>query len=1420
MREVLQQMGDVFQPNNSEPLLLTSIDVKQSFWSLPLKEDIQKYFGFSGASQAKSYKYKRLPMGYMNSSSEIQCAIEYVLNTLSCKRNCLVSTDDLLIFSTAKDHLNIVHEVITALSRYGFLCGMSKLQLCKKELTFLGHRITVANNFPQMTILRSRKDAIANFAPPTNVKGVRRFCGMVGYISQWIPDLATLLKPIHALTRKSTRFHWTIECQNNFDIIKNKISNSPTLTIPCDKEPITIYVDSSKKNLGGLLTVTRQNKELPVAFFSKSYDTHKMRNYSASEYEAMGIVLALDSLRPVIHNHPCTLVSDHCPIINMKTNKKSLPSRRLEKMFYIINSLPVQFKHLAGSKMFTSDCLSRCKYLKDDESDSIEPLFIDSLTNIDTLPRTAQVINTLHKDGNVNTLEHTLCTHPDPDNNELMEYPSENRWDEIWFKDHNEDSDISVVTRSRKTRPPPVHGVNKPSYITKHLPITSKNIHRSINKSINKSTNRSGNKSEHTSTNKSKSTTKHVTFDKSVRSIDHTKSYLTSTPIKKGHKRVPTDFNMSKIPIKLPGKSNISLKVDPTTTQHKLELDTSKQRSKYHTSLPINISLPKDKVLIPHSFVSKTPVMLPQDNIIRPNIPLQNIPMTSSQNTDTLVDANLYKAPRTPKLHKPQPPVQQKQQRQFIEANHHLPVRPSYTGTNDTLISEKYDHDITKLTSVFKPLKSTDALVKTYKKFPKNLEISDLSKSIEYKNIRDLEIPTTSASFARAQKADQYFGPIIKILDTAHSPISGTSKYIKSLVAKASNFVLYGDLLYHISWDSKEKQIQEITLCVPEIYVYDILNFHHNLVHSGSTNLYLNIRKNYFFPKALFKVNEFVMACKSCLNITAPKGSIYDSYRTYHATESGQCYHMDIKYMQSNKYPFPYLLILVDEISRFLIVRPLKTRRTEEILDNLDFIFHTYTFPSNMVLDLAGEFTSESFRAYMEAHTIKLTYCSPENHRGSLAERRIGSLQNYIFKLLTKNPKVNWITFIREITYAINSTKSPALAGYSPHELFFYRKTNLPIIPAPLAAESNIPSSYEDMYNAKHHQLQTIWNVVQDYRKKSQDTNIDRQQRRSNTKSLFCENDFVYVMQCQPLDGFENNKKAMIRWVGPFVISQFVGSDKVILSDLFGSRLNKMYGLRRLKLAKVSYKGQIFSTLSALTKHMQSLKVPSITDEISNEIYLPHERENILDTKGKQPNKSVNMTNIIATVIQQQKSADSQSELLDSTSSSPFIQGHHLQKDSLDNDMVLHGQYVLEDTLAGNMNSEAYKTLQNSQHTQGYLTGHDFTLTPKNKMIFMQKHDKLNDIFHSFVPDETNAYRFPADIVYLNIGIDGEHTILVSIKCQGILSDIAQQQTPNKYSFFVNADELYPSGYIPKHISVRGKSYSFEKNLFKDHLFN
>lgn len=76
----------------------------------------------------------------------------------------------------------------------------------------MGHNITAEGVKPD----ESKIVAINKMPTPTDPLAVKRFCGMVQYVSKFIPNLATEIEPLRKLLRKDTPWEWTDECARAF----------------------------------------------------------------------------------------------------------------------------------------------------------------------------------------------------------------------------------------------------------------------------------------------------------------------------------------------------------------------------------------------------------------------------------------------------------------------------------------------------------------------------------------------------------------------------------------------------------------------------------------------------------------------------------------------------------------------------------------------------------------------------------------------------------------------------------------------------------------------------------------------------------------------------------------------------------------------------------------------------------------------------------------------------------------------------------------------------------------------------------------------------------------------------------------------------------------------------------------------------
>ena len=95
------------------------------------------------------------------------------------------------------------------------------------------------------------------------------FCGMVNYMSMFLPSLQEILIPIYSITRKGIPFCWGDEQQKVFEDIKNDVTNAPVLLMPNSTGHFVLVSDTSKIGCGAALYQKQSGKYHLVAYYSK-----------------------------------------------------------------------------------------------------------------------------------------------------------------------------------------------------------------------------------------------------------------------------------------------------------------------------------------------------------------------------------------------------------------------------------------------------------------------------------------------------------------------------------------------------------------------------------------------------------------------------------------------------------------------------------------------------------------------------------------------------------------------------------------------------------------------------------------------------------------------------------------------------------------------------------------------------------------------------------------------------------------------------------------------------------------------------------------------------------------------------------------------------------------------------------------------
>ena len=112
----------------------------------------------------------------------------------------------------------------------------------KKHIQYLGHIVSGEG----ITPLPEKLSSIKRMLPPKTPKEIKQFLGLIGYYRKFVPRFSDLARPLNALTKNNTKFEWTPQCQESFELLKTGLMMDPILTYPDPNLPYVLFMDASK----------------------------------------------------------------------------------------------------------------------------------------------------------------------------------------------------------------------------------------------------------------------------------------------------------------------------------------------------------------------------------------------------------------------------------------------------------------------------------------------------------------------------------------------------------------------------------------------------------------------------------------------------------------------------------------------------------------------------------------------------------------------------------------------------------------------------------------------------------------------------------------------------------------------------------------------------------------------------------------------------------------------------------------------------------------------------------------------------------------------------------------------------------------------------------------------------------------------
>ena len=178
----------------SKAKVFTVLDAKSGFWQIKLDEESSMLITFK--TPFGRFRWLRMPFGICSAPEEFQRRMN---NTFENLKGTAIIAEDLLVFgegddieSATKDHDENLKNALQRTRERNLKLNKEKVKLRMTEVPYIGHLLTSEGIKPDP----KKVEAVQKMPQPTDVPSVKRFLGMVNYLSKFLPNLSTITEPL------------------------------------------------------------------------------------------------------------------------------------------------------------------------------------------------------------------------------------------------------------------------------------------------------------------------------------------------------------------------------------------------------------------------------------------------------------------------------------------------------------------------------------------------------------------------------------------------------------------------------------------------------------------------------------------------------------------------------------------------------------------------------------------------------------------------------------------------------------------------------------------------------------------------------------------------------------------------------------------------------------------------------------------------------------------------------------------------------------------------------------------------------------------------------------------------------------------------------------------------------------------------
>ena len=353
----IQDLTSVISPHHK---FFSVLDIREAYFSIPLTKRARSLAGI--ITHEGAYKPLRCQFGLKNAPFKFCQLMDELLSGL--KSFVFSYLDDIIVFSTSQEeHLHHLQLVLTRIEQFGLFLNREKCLLGRTSVPFLGRIISQKG----VSVVKESTDMVAQQQPPSTLRGLRGFLGLINHYRSHIPKLAHIAAPLFQLLEGPSRpkrspIKWDKKCERSFHEVITAVQQAATLSFDDPEAALILSSDASQTHAGATLEqeAKEDNKLVrrPLAFFSKKLPrTTSIR--STFNRELCALRMAFQQFRNRIRGRKIIVYTDNISLANALSNSSGIHAPVERSWIAEIKEYTPEVRHIPGSLNHVPDFLSR-----------------------------------------------------------------------------------------------------------------------------------------------------------------------------------------------------------------------------------------------------------------------------------------------------------------------------------------------------------------------------------------------------------------------------------------------------------------------------------------------------------------------------------------------------------------------------------------------------------------------------------------------------------------------------------------------------------------------------------------------------------------------------------------------------------------------------------------------------------------------------------------------------------------------------------------------------------------------------------------------------------------------------------------------------------------------------------------------------